>query len=342
MKLLELHVLQSFPVSCLNRDDVGSPKSAVFGGYTRARISSQCLKRATRLYARDIAPNFNGVRSRLLTEPFKNALIQAGASQEDAEKDANALCELFSKIDKKDTQQVTTAVYLSPGEIQSIATEIVKGMEPKKAAKKAQRLDAADIALFGRMVANDPSLNIEGAAMFSHALSTHKSANEVDFFTAVDDAKTDAEDAGAGMMGTLEFNASTYYRYAAVNLDLLFDSKHLEPLSSEERKAVLNTFIEATLMAVPGARKNSMNAHTLPFEVLAIVKDSGQPVQLVNAFETPVKTSKGKGIAELSLDKLKSELESLKNTWGIEHTEEIWLSESGLKGIQEGVCQHVE
>src|SRR5580693_8792661 len=57
MRLIELHILQSFPVSCLNRDDVGSPKTAVFGGVTRARLSSQSLKRAIREYAQDNLPD---------------------------------------------------------------------------------------------------------------------------------------------------------------------------------------------------------------------------------------------------------------------------------------------
>ncbi len=67
MKLIELHILQSFPVSCLNRDDVGAPKTAIFGGVTRARISSQCLKRAIREHAKELCPElFAGERSSLI------------------------------------------------------------------------------------------------------------------------------------------------------------------------------------------------------------------------------------------------------------------------------------
>ena len=46
---IEFHILQSFPVTCLNRDDVGSPKTAMIGGTMRARVSSQCWKRAVRM-----------------------------------------------------------------------------------------------------------------------------------------------------------------------------------------------------------------------------------------------------------------------------------------------------
>ena len=177
------------------------------------------------------------------------------------------------------------------------------------------RNDAADIALFGRMVANDPNLNVDGAAMFSHALSTHKTDNEVDFFSAVDDRKAGAEDAGAGMIGSLEFNSATYYRYAAINLDLLESKSHLGGLAPEQRKEIIAAFIRAVLISVPGARKNSMNAGTLPHEVLGIRKTSGQPLQLINAFEEPVKAS-NKGFAASSLEAMKTHLSSIEKIWG--------------------------
>ncbi len=340
MKLIELHILQSFPVSCLNRDDVGSPKTAVFGGVQRARISSQCLKRAARTTAQELAPHFMGIRSRLLKEPFFAALQSAGLDATKAAEQAQVLCETFSTQDKKNPDQVTTAVYLSPAEIEQIAKAVAKGEEPGKAVKKVDRLDAADIALFGRMVANDATLNVEGAAMFSHALSTHKASNDVDFYSAVDDRKTDSEDAGAGMIGTLEFTSATYYRYAAVNLDLLFEESHLGKLDAAQRKAVLDAFIRATLMAVPGARKNSMNAATLPFEVLGVLKDKGQPIQLINAFEAPI-SANGKGLADTSLEKMKVELEKLKSLWNIQHQEEVWLSGGGIENLISKLTAHV-
>jgi CRISPR system Cascade subunit CasC len=138
------------------------------------------------------------------------------------------------------------------------------------------------------------------------------------------------EEAGAGMIGTLEFTSATYYRYAAINLDLLFDNFHLAKLEKDERKAVLDAFIRATLTAIPRARKNSMNAATLPFEVLGILKEKGQPIQLINAFENPV-AANGKGLAKASLDALKSEHDKLKQVWGIEPTVETWLTQDGLE-----------
>jgi CRISPR system Cascade subunit CasC len=164
--------------------------------------------------------------------------------------------------------------------------------------------------------------------MFSHALSTHASSNEIDFFSSVDDLKADAEDSGASMIGTLEFNSATYYRYTAINLDQFACPKNLGKLAADQRVTILKDFIRATLIAVPGARQNSMNAATLPFEVLGIRKTKGQPLQLANAFEAPVKAN-GKGLQAASLSAMKDHLASLEKTWG-NLGEKVWLTEAGL------------
>lgn len=331
MKLIELHILQSFPVSCLNRDDVGAPKSAVFGGVTRARLSSQCLKRAARSLARDEYPEaqFLGIRSRRLVEPFMAAFEESGLGTEDAAKRTDEIRNLLSKIDDK-KELVTTAVFLSPGEIKQIAGEVAKGTDPKKALKKATRLDAADISIFGRMIANDASLNVEAAAMFGHALSTHEVSNDIDFFSAVDERKdSDSEDAGAGMIGVLEFNAALYYRYAALNLDLLARDSHLGGMPQEQRKAVVGAFLRAVLLAVPGARKSTMNAATLPGYVLGIAKDKGQPLQLVNAFLRPTKAR-----LDEAADALKAHHAKLKQVWGLATRTEVELSEQGDTSLE--------
>ena len=144
----------------------------------------------------------------------------------------------------EENPQVGTLTFLAPSEIDSIAQQVAellkenpqsKDYEKKldKFCKAAGLLDGADIALFGRMVASLPSLTLEGAAMFSHALSTHKADNDLDFYSAVDDRKPKDDDAGAGMIGTLEFSSAVYYRYAGINLDLLADADHLAKLSVE-------------------------------------------------------------------------------------------------------------
>lgn len=328
MNRIELHILQSFPVSCLNRNDLGSPKSATFGGIQRARISSQCLKRSARTLAKQESTHFNGFRSRLILEPLTRALLAAGRTETQANKDAATLCDIFSKSDSDHPEQVKTAIYLSPAEIEQIAKAIAAGEDPKKAVRNVHRNDAADIALFGRMIANDPNLNVDGAAMFSHALSTHAVSNDLDFFSSVDDLKMNSEDAGAGMIGNLEFNSATYYRYAAINISQLQNPNNLGNLLPSERQIILKDFLKAVLLSVPNARANSMNAATLPFEVLGVRSSKGQPLQLTNAFEAPVRPS-NKGFQVSSLEAMKTHLENIEKIWG-SLGDKFWLTETGL------------
>ncbi|MBA4147135.1 MAG: type I-E CRISPR-associated protein Cas7/Cse4/CasC [Verrucomicrobia bacterium] len=353
MKLIELHILQSFPVSCLNRDDVGSPKSAVFGGINRARISSQSFKRAIREFGQDNLPcaRFGGQRTKLIVAPLAEALKKHGVSDEKVAGDhAKNIADKLAKLDKSDDSKVGTLTFLAPSEIDSIAQQVAELLKanPKskdyeknldKFCKNAGLLDGADIALFGRMVASLPSLTLEGAAMFSHALSTHKADNDLDFFSAVDDCKPKGDDAGAGMIGTLEFSSAVYYRYAALNLDLLADDDHLGKLSPEELRQVVESFIRATLEAVPGARRNSMNANTRPSYVLGIYKSAGQPVQLINAFEEPVRPKAG--LLDESVAKMKQHHEAMKTTWDIACDTEVAIPDVNLKAFCEALTKHV-
>jgi CRISPR system Cascade subunit CasC len=358
MKLIELHILQSFPVSCLNRDDVGSPKTAVFGGVNRARLSSQSLKRAIREYAQDNLPDarFGGERTKLIVQPLADALKKHGIADEKTAADHAAnIADKLAKLDAKSgkdggTPQVGTLTFLAPSEIDAIARQVAEMLKenPKakdyekkldKFCKSAGLLDGADIAIFGRMAASLPSLTLEGAAMFSHALSTHKSDNDLDFYSAVDDRKPKDDDAGAGMIGTLEFSSAVYYRYAAINLDLLADEGHLAKLSVDERRKVVDAFIRATLIAVPGARKNSMNAHTLPGCVLGTFKSTGQPVQLINAFETPVRPKSG--LLDSSIESMKAHHAKLKEIWGITCDTEVILPDVNLNAFCKALTKHV-
>ena len=344
MKHLDLHIIQSVPVVCLNRDDLNSPKTAVFGGTQRARVSSQSWKRAIREYAKELTPGyFKGERTRLMYEPLCNAMKVCGLSEEEADTGAKSIIDALVKIDKNSKEGIksTTLYFLSPLEIETLARVYAENKDTKKAIKAidAKSLkDAADISLFGRMVASDPSLNIEGASMFSHALSTHKVDNEIDFFAAVDDLQPE-EDAGAGMTSTLEFNSATYYRFAALNLDMLADDKHLSPLSLDERRTVVRTFIEATIKAVPGARRNSMNGNTLPAYVLGIVREKGHPIQLVNAFEKPVWSKEGYLVQ--SIKQLNDEYTQQKEVWGIEDVYAKAIPDISLKQFLDEVVNYV-
>lgn len=401
MKHLELHIIQSVPVACLNRDDLNSPKTAVFGGVQRARVSSQSWKRAIREMAKGMNTSmFNGNRSRRMIYKLTTCLESKGVSKDIAviiaEQVAGIVETLDSKTDSGGFKKIKTLMFFSDAEYDAIAnavTDDIKisaekvknssntihtfkesmkiiddenkqekakkdleklekelekhkkallkdfGAKPiKDAIKSVQLKDAADIALFGRMVANDHSLTVEAASMFSHAISTHKVDNEIDFFAAVDDLQP-KEEAGAGMTSTLEFNSATYYRFAALNLDMLADEDHLASMTKEERKEVVRTFVEATVKAIPGARKNTMNGNTLPVYVLGVVREKGHPVQLVNAFEVPVRSTQG--YASKSIELINLEYAKLANTWGIKADFEKAIPDISLKNFLDEVVKHV-
>ena len=401
MKHLELHIIQSVPVACLNRDDLNSPKTAVFGGVQRARVSSQSWKRAIRDMAKEESPAlFSGNRSRRMVHELSTRLESKGVLKDIAvivaQQVASIVETLDSKTDADGYRKIKTLMFFSDAEYEAIANavtndikllaekvkdsskavenaeealmkidddkkkEVAKkeleklekeqekghkallkafGAKPiKDAIKSVQLKDAADIALFGRMVANDHSLTVEAASMFSHALSTHKADNEIDFFAAVDDLQP-KEESGAGMTSTLEFNSATYYRFAALNLDMLTDKDHLASMTRVERQDVVRTFLEAIIKAIPGARQNTMNGSTLPVYVLGVVREKGHPVQLVNAFENPVRSSQG--YAAKSVELLESEYEKLDGTWKIKAVFKEAIPKIDMKSFLDGMVQHV-
>ncbi|MHB0977781.1 MAG: type I-E CRISPR-associated protein Cas7/Cse4/CasC, partial [Candidatus Aquicultorales bacterium] len=318
---------------------------------------------------------FKGARTRRMVFTLKNRLAEKGIEEACAvviaEQVADIIETLDSKNDETNVKKIKTLMFFSEAEYDSIAeaitsSEDVKGalvelsdalaqndekakekalkgmgriLEKKPIAqsiKDAQLKDAADIALFGRMVANDHSLSVEAASMFSHALSTHKVDNEIDFFSAVDDLQS-KDEAGAGMTSTLEFNSATYYRFAALNLDMLTDANHLGVLTREEQKSVVRTFLEATIMAIPGARKNSMNGNTVPDHVLGIVREKGHPVQLVNAFESPVRSTHG--YVAKSIELLEAEYKKLRDTWGLEAVFDKAIPGISIKDFLDGIIE---
>jgi CRISPR system Cascade subunit CasC len=344
MKHLELHIIQSVPVACLNRDDLNSPKTAVFGGVQRARVSSQSWKRAIREMAKELAPEqFKGERTRLVYEPLVLAMKSLDMSESEADEGAQKIVDALVNIDTKSKDKIKskTLYFMSPLELETLAKVYAETNDVKKALKSvdAKALkDAADISIFGRMVANDHSMTVEAASMFSHALSTHKVDNEIDFFSAVDDLQP-KEESGAGMTSTLEFNSATYYRFAALNLDMLADADHLGSMRSDERQSVVKAFIEATIAAIPGARKNTMNGNTRPVYVLGVVREQGHPIQLINAFESPIRSNQG--YASKSIELLKAEYAKLKDTWSVDAVFEQAIPDVGLKPFVEGMVAHV-
>lgn len=341
MNLIELHMLQSFPVNCLNRDQFGSPKSTVFGGAPRARVSSQCWKRAIRQLAKEENEMFSGTRSKYFLDRLNNALLEMEQSEKDAAAIAKEIVAATGlKIDKDD--KVKNLFYFSDSELKAAAHAYLDCPEAKKKANAAVKelekvaRDGVDIAFFGRMVA-DSDLTLEGAAMFSHAISVNRVDNDLDFFTAVDDLKP-KEQTGSAHMGDIEFNTACYYRYVALNLDLLADPDHLGALTTEERKRAVGTFLRACAMAIPSARKNSMMANTLPGFILGVFR-KGAPLSLANAFEFPVK---GTALLEKAGKDLLEHWAKLRELYGITVDCEAILPEKPLDKVIGELIENVK
>lgn len=301
---VEFHLIQNFAPSNLNRDDTGAPKDALFGGHRRARVSSQCFKRAIRLKTQelDLIPAENrGIRTKKLA-----ALLQAKLGDEAMPRIEVALAAAGLKL--KDDGKTEVLLFLGEGEINALVDLIkthwdelapavggtekkskkdAKASAPPEVVKKAKALlnggKAVDVALFGRMLADMPSVNQDAASQVAHALSTHRVEREFDYFTAVDDQSNDDE-TGAGMIGQVEFNSATFYRYAVVDANKLIAN-----LQNDRELAInaLGAFTQAMARAVPTGKQNSFAAHNPP-SFIGVVLRSTSPLNLANAFEKPV------------------------------------------------------
>jgi len=325
---IEFHILQCFPVTCLNRDDVGAPKTAIVGGVQRARVSSQAWKRPVRMVMHEFG-GLHGTRTKLISRLIAKACEEKGATPEQAKACGDRAEGAFiKKSDKKakkgnDAEDVETAstsektdtlLFLSPNEVSILANafaekgfnpdEVITQKDQKKQAKQvadligkvSEAIDAVDIALFGRMVAQAAEMNVEAAAAFSHAISTHKVSNEVEFFTALDDCATEP---GSAHMGSLEFNSATYYRYVSLDLGQLGQT-----LAGQNLPEAVENFTKALFVAVPTARQATQSGAS-PWEFAKVLVRKGQRLQV--PFETAVKGKDG-GFIQPSIQTMTSYL----------------------------------
>lgn len=300
---LDIHVIQSVPPSNLNRDDTGAPKSAVYGGVRRARVSSQAWKRATRSAFSSLVDSAQlGVRTKRVVELIADEVIAIDPSLADVAENlgTQVLAAVGIKVEKPkasgDEQTAPPAesgylVFFSHLQLAKAARQAVEDHSSgtkftKKVYKEILQSDnSLDIALFGRMIADLTDLGVDASVQVAHALSVHAVESEADFYTAVDDHKqTDADrDAGAGMMGTIEFNSSTLYRYATVSIAQLVRNLG----SVEAAQAALAAFAEAFTLSMPTGKINSFANTTVPSAVVFTLR-TDRPISFVEAFEDPV------------------------------------------------------
>lgn len=328
---IEMHLIQNFAPSNLNRDDTNNPKDCEFGGVRRARISSQCIKRATREHpifveTTNVPP---GTRTRYMTRLIFEALSDADKPAEAAQALAEAFAAQYAKMDKKEKSRSSVLIYLSAGEVDTITLGLLENWDDitekddyseskvlKELAKEVikttrDRTGAPDIALFGRMLAERPELNLDAACQVAHAISTHRVSMEMDFFTAVDDLSTD-EETGAGMMGVTGFNSACFYRYTRIDWQQLVNN-----LDGDESMALrtVEAFMRASAMAVPSGKQNAFAAQNPPDFILAVVREDGQSWSLANAFQTPVYPGKI-GLVNASIEALDGYWGQLRRVYG--------------------------
>jgi CRISPR system Cascade subunit CasC len=390
--LIELHILQNHAPSNLNRDDTGSPKEAFFGGYRRARISSQCLKRSIRkssLFKEELGEAL-AFRTKRIAEQVKKVLQgELGATAEEAERIARKAAVLGSAekqdeeaaqaaaapaggsdpatparstrrrsgratgtgsqsvagltetkqlifTDSKEVRAIAKALHdiatEKAGDFESMgAAELEKAVADKvKPAEGQSRHVPAEVALFGRMTTSPAFEDVNAAVQVAHAISTNKLDPEFDYYTAVDDLK-DAragDDAGAGMVGDVEFNSSCFYKYFSIDWDAFRGMVGDDVLAT----AALRGLVRATVLTTPTGKQNGFAAHNPPDLVLVECKTRKIPLSYANAFVEP-STPRGKrDLVEDSMVRLASYAGGITRAYSIQ-AERFWLSPRDAKAL---------
>ncbi|MGN0034308.1 MAG: type I-E CRISPR-associated protein Cas7/Cse4/CasC [Coriobacteriales bacterium] len=319
---IDVHILQTIPPSNINRDDTGSPKTARFGGVRRARVSSQAWKKATRdLFPEYLDDGKVGQRTvyavQLIADYVKELLPDADA---DIAVDAAAKALSATGVNVKNNA-TGYLLFMAPGQAKALAQLAVRLLETgeavdKKAAreildvKKRPLLNAVDVAMFGRMVADAPDLNVDASVQVAHAIGIGRMEPEFDYYTALDDRHPE-DNAGAAMVGTTEFTSATLYRYA--DIDVLHLCENLG--SARAACQGIEAFLKSFVMSMPTGKQNSFANRTLPAAVVIQLR-SMQPVSLVNAFEKPVEARDGKSQVEIGCERLAEQEKAIDEAFG--------------------------
>ncbi|MGA3525481.1 type I-E CRISPR-associated protein Cas7/Cse4/CasC [Melissospora conviva] len=338
--IIDCYALQTVPPSNLNRDDTGSPKTAIYGGVRRARVSSQAWKRAIRLAFADLLDRSQlGERTKRVGESLAAQIKALDPSVTD-EAATELATQVFvtgglAKVDKKkgELKDVESGylLFLSHRQLENLAAAALEAQQAGSTLDKARFKElintehSVDIAMFGRMVADMADINVDAACQVAHAISVHAVDNEFDYFTAVDDRKADAAETGAGMIGTVEFNSSTLYRYATVDVDAL----HATLGDAAATRVAVEAFLMAFARSMPTGKQNTFAHRTLPDAVLVRLRDT-QSINLVGAFETPIRETHTAGRLELAADALAKHATAVENAYG-ERPIGSWVTQVGEK-----------
>ncbi len=318
---IDIHALQTLPPSNINRDFEGAPKTATFGGVPRQRVSSQAWKHAIRKAFKDQSnPEMIGLRTKRVVDEIAKAVVEVDDSwsREDAEQAATAVlsaAKIKTAVPKLRTDEEPRPaeagylLFLSTRQIENIAKAIVANPDAKFSKKELTELfdssHSYDIAMFGRMIADAPDYNVDASVQVAHAIGVSATEPEFDFFTAVDDAVQNADETGAGMLGTIQMMSSTLYRYATINVDALQENLGNETATEEATTAFLSAFMSS----LPTGKINTFANQTLPYAVVVSVRND-RPISWVNAYEEAL-TNEGSGFRVAAAKRLADEAKAI-------------------------------
>lgn len=358
--LYEIHMLKNYPPVNLNRDESGAPKSCMFGGTTRGRVSSQCLKRSWRrspLFSQAIGAEHLGIRTRKLPQLVAEKLAEMGVSQE-------YIDTVFPKIsgfgnkdgaENKDGSYTAQIVFYAPEDIQAVAEAIyeelkdcpslkevkaLKAKELQEAVKGAEsRPVTLDMALFGRMVTSNAFRDVEAAMQVAHAISTNKMNMESDYFTAMDDLLSGEviEEKGSAMIGDTDYNSACYYIYASLDTDILMKNLKDTPDTEQLVKAAIPALIRTMALTNPSGKQNSFAGNVLPSAILVECKEEKVPVSMVNAFVRPIKPELANDydLVKGSVQALASQVDTIQNSFGLNVKQRLWFCPTACSIVPE-------
>jgi CRISPR system Cascade subunit CasC len=351
--LIQFHLLQNYAPSNLNRDDTGSPKDAIFGGVQRGRISSQCLKRSIRtssIFEEAFkADGLLGERTRQLPLIIKQELTELGANQEAIDAITTRIPEIgreskkrTEEDDENDSDQVIAEEQIESvigvtkqlifidrkTEARPIAEKLLqiylkmgaKSFEKSKIPEIVKELGestprSVDIGMFGRMTTSQAFKNVQASVQVAHALSTNSLKQEFDYYTAMDDLKPD-DVLGADMIGDVEFNSCTYYKYLNVHWEELLKNLGGKDSIMVARRAIFE-LLKASSIVHPGGKQNSTGAFNPADFVLVELSDINLPVSYANAFLKPVTGFSDKSLLDNSVKRLEGYVERLSKVYDL-------------------------
>lgn len=362
-RFIQIHWLSSYPATLLNRDDAGQAKRVPFGGKTRSRVSSQCLKRHWRLAGQGDVESAKanpwalhhvgvpmGVRSKEVVE--RQILPQAAMGLDVDEPIVKAVqSELLKGLYGKNAEdkQKRQALLFGEPEIAYLADKAREALQRADAKEAAGFLEAffkeekknlntmkngagLESALFGRMVTSDAEANRDAAIHVAHALSVHAIERELDFMTVVDDLKSqdDSADAGAAGVFDMELSSGVYYGYVVIDVPLLVSNLGGEAgVAGKVVEHLLHLIAEVT----PGAKKGSTAPYSFA-EFMLVETGSRQPRTLANAFRNAVPLGSG-DVAEKAVAALASHLARMDTAYGgKEERRQLSTLDTEVEGVE--------